>query len=61
MLDGEAYAQGRGKDFVLEIAPLAGVKKKRQPSEAQRRHLEYLKASRIAPQESPAMVLAVQP
>src|SRR5690606_13884809 len=25
MLDGEAYTQGRGKDFVLDLAPLAGV------------------------------------
>ena len=33
VLTGEAYVQGRGRAFVLEMAPICGVrKKKRRPS-----------------------------
>lgn len=32
VLTGEAYVQGKGRDFVLEMAPICGVRrKKRQP------------------------------
>lgn len=32
VLTGEAYVQGRGREFVLEMAPICGVRrKKRQP------------------------------
>src|SRR5688572_16163350 len=38
ILEGEAYTRGRGKAFVLDIAPLAGVKKRRMPSDDQLQH-----------------------
>lgn len=38
-LTGEAYAQGRGRAFVLQAAALAGVKKKRRVTAAMREHL----------------------
>lgn len=38
-LTGEAYTQGRGRDFVLRMAPLVGVKMKRKLSPAVRENL----------------------
>lgn len=47
-LDGEAWVQGRGRDFVLKVAPLAGVKRKRRYSAEtaakHRQNLEKLRA-----------------
>lgn len=39
MLEGEGYARGRGRDFVLFSAALAGVKKKKRVSESLRKSL----------------------
>jgi len=43
-LDGEAYAQGRGEDWVREMASLVGVKKRKQLSpEARARAAERMR------------------
>jgi hypothetical protein len=46
-LDGEAYTQGRGDEFVRFMAPLVGVKrKKRMSDEAKARAAERLRRAR---------------
>lgn len=38
-LTGEAYMQGEGEDFVRQVAPLIGVKKRRRISQQERERL----------------------
>lgn len=52
-LNGEGYTQGRDRDFVLRMAVLAGVKKKRKMSaEAKVKAAEALKSARAAQNRS---------
>jgi hypothetical protein len=41
-LTGEAWVQGQGREFVLKIAPLLGIKRKRQVSPKTAEHLAKL-------------------
>lgn len=43
-LTGEAYAQGRGRGFVKEMAVLAGIRRKRRVSQATREHLARIRS-----------------
>lgn len=48
-LTGEGYAQGRGREFVLRMAALAGVKRKRRMSpEARAAAIDRLQSARTA-------------
>lgn len=47
-LSGEAWVQGRGREFALKGARLAEVKKKRRISEATREHLRSMREAQEA-------------
>lgn len=55
-LTGEGYTQGKGRDFVLRMAVLAGVKRKRRMSSESRQRaserMKRLRAEQISGQEA---------
>lgn len=42
-LTGEAWIQGRGREFVLRCAPLLGIRRKKRVSESTVRHLAQMR------------------